>query len=78
MNRRSFTIAAALFAALVAASAANAQMAGAELAPQFRWKPVPASKWRTHGGAKIENGVLTVSCPKPGKAYAEAEWYNGK
>ena len=82
MNRKSFGICAALCAALVAASAANAQMDGAELAPQFRWKPIPAPKWRAYGGAKIENGVLTVSRAEPGTAYAEAELdlseYNGK
>ncbi len=82
MKEKPFQIVAALCAALVAALAANAQMDGADLAPQFRWKPVPASKWRTHGGAKIENGVLTVTCPEPGKAYAEADLdlseYDGK
>ncbi len=82
MNAKSFGIAAALCVALVAASAANAQMAGAELAPQFRWKPVPVPKWKTQGGAKIENGILTVSCAEPGTAYAEAELdlseYDGK
>ena len=82
MNAKSLKIGAALCAAGIAALAANAQMAGAELAPQFRWKPIPAPKWRAYGGAKIENGVLSVSCPEPATAYAEADLdlseYDGK
>ena len=82
MKEKPFQSVAALCAAGIAALATNAQMAGAELAPQFRWKPIPVPKWKTQGGAKIENGVLTVSRPEPGTAYAEAELdlseYDGK
>ena len=81
-NCKSFGFGAALFASLFAAFAANAQVDGVELAPQFRWKPLPAPKWKAQGGAKIEGGVLKVSCAEPGTAYAEAELdlteYDGK
>ncbi|MBQ6247963.1 MAG: hypothetical protein IJK04_13915, partial [Kiritimatiellae bacterium] len=82
MTVKSLKVGAALCAAGIAALAANAQMDGADLAPQFRWKPIPVPKWKTQGEAKIENGVLTVSCAEPGTAYAEAELdlseYDGK
>ena len=69
-------------AASFAATASPAQIAGAELAPQFRWKPLPEIRWKTHGGARIERGVMTVSLDVPGTAYAEAELdlseYDGK
>lgn len=69
-------------ATIVATGLVLAADESAALPPAFVWKPVSGLVWRTHGSARIENGVLIAELDKVGNAYAQAEIdisaYDGK
>lgn len=71
-----------VFVVLTAMGVALSADESAALPPAFVWKPVPGLVWRTHGSARIENGVLIAELDKVGNAYAQAEIdisaYDGK
>ena len=65
-----------------AALAAVAEDRGAA-APEFVWRDVPALKWRTHGNARIEDGLLTCEADASNRnafAWADVDLsaYDGK
>ena len=65
-----------------AALAAVAEDRGAA-APEFVWRDIPALKWRTHGNARIEDGLLTCEADASNRnafAWADVDLsaYDGK